>query len=71
MSAGVIASALTGADQDAGIGSGRWLAHVDIDVIVMEGDFAGDGDAAGVRAEVEGARREAEGCREPSQARGQ
>jgi hypothetical protein len=51
--AGVIAAALASADEDAGIGAARGLAHLDVDIIVVERDLARDGDPAEVRAEIE------------------
>ena len=49
--AGVIAPALAGADEDAGIGAARRLAHLDIDIVVVERDLTRHGDPAEVRAE--------------------
>ena len=62
--AGVIAPSLAGADEDAGIGAGRWLAHLDIDILVVERDLTRHGDPAGVLAEIERSGWEAQGCRQ-------
>jgi hypothetical protein len=64
--AGVIAPALAGADEDAGIGAARGLAHLDVDIIVVESDLARDGDPAGVRAEIERSKWKAQRCRQPA-----
>ena len=37
--AGVIAPALAGADEDTGIGAARGLAHLDINIVVVERDL--------------------------------
>jgi hypothetical protein len=42
--AGVIAPALAGADEDAGIGAARGLANLDIDIVVVERDLTRHGD---------------------------
>jgi hypothetical protein len=44
---------LASADEDAGVGAARGLAHLDVDIIVVERDLARDGDPAEVRAEIE------------------
>jgi hypothetical protein len=64
--ASVIAPALAGADEDAGIGAARRLAHLDVDIIVVERDLARDGDPAGVRAEIERSEWKAQRCRQPA-----
>jgi hypothetical protein len=42
--AGVVAPPFACADEDAAVVAGRRLADLDVDVIVMQGDFAADGD---------------------------
>src|SRR5260370_35780561 len=42
--AGVIAPALAGADEDAGSRAARGLAHLDIDIVVVERDLTRHGD---------------------------
>ena len=76
--AGVIAPALAGADQDAGKAcpraarradpwsAARRLAHLDVDILVVERDLARDGDAAWVRAEIERSEWKAQRCRQPA-----
>src|SRR5260370_132493 len=58
--ADVIAPVAATAEQDAGVAACRGLAHLHVKMIGMERHLAGDGDAAFVRAQVEGAGREAE-----------
>ena len=62
--AGVIAPALAGADEDAGIGAARGLAYLDVDIIVVKRDLARDGDPAEVRAEIERSGSKAQRCRQ-------
>jgi hypothetical protein len=57
-SAGVVAAALAGADQNAGVAPGRGLANLNVDLLVMQGYFAADGDACLVVPQVERVRRQ-------------
>ena len=58
--ADVVAPALAAAEQDAGVAAGGRLARLDVKTVSVEGDFAGDGNAALVRPKVIFVRREAE-----------
>src|SRR4051794_13737036 len=51
-SAGVVAPPLARAEQDTGIGAHRRLACLHIEVLGMQRDFAGNGDAAFVAAQI-------------------
>src|SRR3546814_2915765 len=57
---GIVAPAFAGADEDAGVRAGRRLADPHVDVLMVKGDLAGDGDAALVRAQIERCGRKAE-----------
>src|SRR6202023_3028171 len=50
--AGVISPPFAGAEQDAGIGAGRRLAHLHVETVGMKRDFARDRDTSLVRAKV-------------------
>jgi hypothetical protein len=53
-SAGIVLAALAGADQDAVTRGHAELADLDVGAVVVQGHFAGNGDARLVRAQVKG-----------------
>ena len=68
-SAGVIAAALAGADQNAAIETHRRLADLNVDAFMVEGDFAANGDAGLVVSQVVASGRESESASLRSRAR--
>lgn len=52
-SAGEVAASFAGADENAVLAAHAGLGNADVDPLVMKGDFARDGDAGLVAAEVE------------------
>ena len=50
--ADVVVPARAVAEQDAGVIAGRRLARLDIEAIGMQGRFAGDSEAARIRAQI-------------------
>jgi hypothetical protein len=63
-SADIVLSSLAGPEKNAGVAAKRRLGRLYIEMIGVQGDFAGDGDAAFVGSKVEFVRRKAERIRE-------
>ena len=59
--ASVVLPSTASADQDAAVPAGCRLADLHIEPLVVKRDFARDGDAGEVRAQIEAARLEGEG----------